>query len=271
MTTTSIESCASCRFSRATGDGALACHRTAPQLILLRDDRANGRSVKAAWPLVPHDAWCGEYRLRSTEEERMHFPGGREWCDELKRVAKETSGIEQWVGVPLRVLSLFSPPTLVAIFCNRKDRWITDAYVFGVLLLSVCFYLAPSKALAWVSVYFSASTVIVLLNVVLLSRVFGPVYRPERSLLLFICNAAQITVMFATWYYLFAVDKPLLRSILTFATIGYAGNDSMKNGAMAQIPTDFLEPVVMAQIVTNILLLAIYLGQLMGRVGPKEG
>ena len=66
------------------------------------------------------------------------------------------------------------------------------------------------------------------------------------------------------------VDKPLLRSILTFATIGYAANESIEKGAIAQIPTAFLEPVAMAQIATNILLLAIYLSQLMGRIGPKE-
>jgi hypothetical protein len=41
------------------------------------------------------------------EEEPMDFPGGREWCDGLKKVLKKTSGIEQWVGVPLFAGSYF--------------------------------------------------------------------------------------------------------------------------------------------------------------------
>jgi hypothetical protein len=185
----------------------------------------------------------------------MDFRGGREWCDDLKRVWKDRSGIEQWVGVPLKVLTLISPPTWVIILFNRKDRWITDLYVVLVLVFSVVTYLfAPHCWCAWISTYFSASTVIVLLNVVLLSRVFGPPFSPERSLLLFICNAAQITFMFAIWYYLYRVPDPLIKSILTFATIGYAAE---------------MKPVAMVQIATDFVLLAIYLSQLIG--GPKNG
>jgi hypothetical protein len=131
----------------------------------------------------------------------MDFPGGREWCDELKRVCKDRSGIEQWFGVPLKVLTLISLTTWVIILFNRKDRWITDLYVVLVLIFSVVtFRFFPNVWCAGFSTWFSASTVIVLLNVVLLSRVFGEVFSPERSLLLFTCNAAQITFMFATWY-----------------------------------------------------------------------
>jgi hypothetical protein len=188
----------------------------------------------------------------------MDFPGGREWCDELKKVWKETPwGIVLVFGIIIYVLKLFSPPTWVIILFNRKHPSIADAYVFGVLLLSVWFYLTPSVALAWVSVFFSASTVIVLLNVVLLSRVLGQVFSPERSLLLFICNAAQITFMFATWYYLLGgLQDALFQSILTFATISHV--PKMPRVAMAQIATDFV-------------LLAIYLSQLIGRVGQRNG
>jgi hypothetical protein len=84
--------------------------------------------------------------------------------------------------------------------------------------------------------------------------VFGPPFSPERSLLLFICNAAQITFMFAIWYYLYRVPDPLIKSILTFATIGYAAE---------------MKPVAMVQIATDFVLLAIYLSQLIG--GPKNG
>jgi hypothetical protein len=192
------------------------------------------------------------------EEEPMDFPGGREWCDGLKKVLKKTSGIEQWVGVPLYVLgAIFSPPTWLIILFDLKHRWITDVYVVGALVISVGIYLLIPNVwwCALLSTLFSASTVIVLLNVVLLSRVFGPAYSPERSLLLFICNAAQITFMFATWYYqLGERQDALFQSILTFATISH----------VPEMPR-----VAMTQIATDILLLAIYLSQLIGRVGGE--
>src|SRR5262249_49184774 len=101
---------------------------------------------------------------------------------------------------------------------------LTDAYVCGVLLLSVWIYSVPSVCLASLSTYFSASTVIVLMNIVLLQGLFGKILSPERSLLLFMCNVAQVTVMFTTWYRLggYSGTEALLKSILTFATIDYA-------------------------------------------------
>jgi hypothetical protein len=194
------------------------------------------------------------------EKTTMHFGwGGREWCDDLKKVWKNTSGIEWVVGIVVFVLKLFSPPTWVHIRFSLKDPRVTDAYVVGTLVISVgIYFLVPKNGWWWwsagFSTYFSASTVIVLLNVVLLSRVFGEVISPERSLLLFICNAAQVTFMFATWYKLGGIpDDPLLKSILTFATIDH----------VKEMPC-----VAMAQIATNFLLLAIFLSHLIGRVGP---
>jgi hypothetical protein len=81
------------------------------------------------------------------------------------------------------LLELASPPTWVHICFGRKDSWITDAYVFGVLVFSVVtYFFFPSVWCAGFSTFFSASTVIALLHVVLLQRVFGPVFSPERSL-----------------------------------------------------------------------------------------
>jgi hypothetical protein len=139
----------------------------------------------------------------------------------------------------------------------RPLHGIIDAYVVGVLVLSLWIFWAPSACLAWWSTYFSVSTVIVLLNVVLLQRVFGEIPKPERSLLLFICNVAQIVFMFATWYHLlggYSLTDALLKSILAFATIGYAEN--MPKLAMLQIATDFL-------------LLAIFLSHLVGQFGQR--
>ena len=105
---------------------------------------------------------------------------------------------------------------------------------------------------AWLSTYFSATTVIALLNVVLLEGVFGGKASPERSVLLFMCNVAQIVFMFATWYRLGKQPEPLLTSIKTFATIGYA--ETMPCIAMVQIATDFV-------------LLAVFLSHLVVSLG----
>jgi hypothetical protein len=96
------------------------------------------------------------------------------------------------------------------------------------------------------------------MNIVLLQGLFGKILSPERSLLLFMCNVAQVTVMFATWYRLggYSGTEALLKSILTFATIDYA--EKMPRVAMVQIATDFL-------------LLAIFLSYLVGQFGLKNG
>jgi hypothetical protein len=124
------------------------------------------------------------------------------------------------------------------------------------MLLSGAIYFVPSVCLALLSTWFSAGPVIVMLHIVLLQRVFGPIASAERSILLFMCNVAQIVFMFATWYRWGGVPGPLLTSILTFATFDYA--KSMPGVAMIQIATDFV-------------LLVIFLGFLLGQLGPKNG
>ena len=146
-------------------------------------------------------------------------------------------------GVLLYVLNLLlSLITQLAYigFGTKKHplNWFTDLCVFVVLIASVLiYYKAPN--LGWLSTVFSASTVIAMLNIVLLQRVFGPVSSLERSLLLFMCNVVQIVFMFGTWYQCRYSDTEALRtSILTFATISYA--DKMPSVAMAQIALDFV-------------------------------
>jgi hypothetical protein len=138
-----------------------------------------------------------------------------------------------------------------------KDRLdsFTEWYVFVVMLLSGGIYFVPSAWLALLSTWFSAGTVVVMLHIVLLQRVFESIVSAERSILLFMCNVAQIVFMFATWYRWGGEPGPLLKSILTFATIGYA--KTMPGVAMTQIATDFV-------------LLFIFLGFLLGQLGPKN-
>jgi len=71
------------------------------------------------------------------------------------------------------------------------------------------------------------------------------------------CNVAQIMFMFGTWYRChYSETEALLKSVLTFATIGYA--ETMPGVAIAQIATDFL-------------LLAIFLSFVIGQFGAKDG
>ena len=141
----------------------------------------------------------------------MHFRRGfRDWWIDRAQIGNKTQtanekwGIVRVVGVPLYLSTVASPTTLAYIGFGTKERrlyWVTDAYVVFAFILSVgIFYLAPNASLASLSTYFSATTVIALLNIVLLEPAFGEKASPERSLLLFMCNAAQIVFMFATWY-----------------------------------------------------------------------
>ena len=170
------------------------------------------------------------------------------WQNDRAKIDEETQGIVWLVATLLHLLLWLTPPQLAF------TRW----YVFVALIASVLIYhSAPSLAwLAWLSTYISASTLVVMLHIVLLQRIFGPIKSPERSLLLFMFNAAQIVVMFGTWYRLCGQPAPLLKSILTFATIEYA--NKMPRLAIVQIATDFV-------------LLAIFLGFLLGQFGAKNG
>jgi hypothetical protein len=165
------------------------------------------------------------------------------------------------VGIPLYVSALVtSPITQLAYMAFGTKKypldWFTELYVFVVLIVSVLiYYFVPD--LAWLSTIFSVSTVIMMLNVVFLQQVFGSVSSAERSLLLFMFNAAQIVVMFGTWYQCrYPKSEALHKSILTFATISHA--DKIPCVAMAQIATDFV-------------LLFIFLSFVVSQLGSKNG
>jgi hypothetical protein len=190
----------------------------------------------------------------------MHFRKGlQDWWSGLKKVEEEMRGIERVVGIALCTLRLTVLTEWVHVGFGKPDRplnWFTDAVVFGVAVVSAVIYWGPNVYLAGVSTYFSYATLIILLNVLLLERIFGEKASVGRSLLLFICNVAQITLMFATWYRLGGVSNPLLISILTLATIGYEPS---------------MATIAMIQILTNFVLLAIFLSHLVGQIGQKRG
>ena len=70
---------------------------------------------------------------------------------------------------------LWASPSQWASLALPKDRLdsFTEWYVFVVMLLSGGIYFFPSVWLALLSTWFSAGTVIVMLHIVLLQRVFG--------------------------------------------------------------------------------------------------
>ena len=103
------------------------------------------------------------------------------------------------------------------------------------------------------------STVVVLLHVVLLSKVFGDIYSAERSLILFIFNVVQLVFTFSIWYELGAKQpkgEALFNALLVFATVGY--------------PEKAPALIVGTQIAADFLLLAIFLAHIVGRVGYRE-
>jgi hypothetical protein len=118
--------------------------------------------------------------------------------------------------------------------------------------------LIPNCPLAWICSYFLFSTVVVLLHVVLLSKVFGNVFSAERSLILFICNVVQLIFTFSIWYELIIKQttkgEALLKALLVFATLGYPPEAGV---------------IVGLQIATDFLLLAIFLAHIVGRVGYR--
>jgi hypothetical protein len=180
------------------------------------------------------------------------------WRHQRTLIDFYTEGIVRWIGRCLHGLMWLTLPQWVFTLLpeDRRDCF-TEWYVFGVLIASVLiYYFVPDLVL--VSAYFSASTLVAMLHIVFLQRAFGPIKSAERSLVLFMFNVVQIVVMFATLYQChYSKTDALLKSVLTFATISYA--DKMPWW------------VVIAQIATDFLLLAIFLGFVIGRFGAKDG
>ena len=116
--------------------------------------------------------------------------------------------------------------------------------------------------MSWfVACYLPASTIVVLFNVLFLTKLsfIGPVASYERTLLLFLVNIVQVVLAFAILYRLTLPNlnawKALFKSLLVFGTIGYP------EGA---------EPIVGIQIATDFVLLAVFLAFFVGRLGKLD-
>jgi hypothetical protein len=190
----------------------------------------------------------------------------KSWRDYLAgfpKIDRQLEGIE-WVTA--RALYALWAATLafwlrifLSRFIRQKDTLIVDIYVPSCVALAMVAWWFPNCLLAWICSYFLFSTVVVLLHVVLLSKVFGNIFSAERSLILFVCNVVQLIFTFSIWYELEAGQtqgEALFNSLLVFATVGY--------------PKKAPALVVGTQIAADFLLLAIFLAHIVGRVGYRK-
>ncbi len=191
------------------------------------------------------------------------------WPAEGSKVWRSLAGFEAILATGLYwiwPLSLSFYLQKIPVARRRPDIAI-EIYVSICLGLTIWFWLRPIELVIpfWLTprewagalcAYFSTSSVVALLDVVFLSKVLGSVESTERSLILFICNVAQIVFMFAIWYQIVGTnvrkEDALFSSITVLGTLGYPPGANT---------------VVGLQIATDLLLFAIFLSHLVGRVG----
>jgi hypothetical protein len=178
-----------------------------------------------------------------------------EWPEELPKIWSELKGIEALVAVVLYLIwPLFVSFYLQRFFRVRRSL-IVEVYVIFCVVTTLIVWSVPTIWGAVLCSYFSLSTVAALLHVVFLSKVLGGVESTERSLILFICNVVQIVFMFSIWYQLeigLGKEQALFSALSVLGTLGRP---------------EHADAVVSAQIATNLLLFAIFLAHLVGRVG----
>jgi hypothetical protein len=170
-------------------------------------------------------------------------------------------GIERLVATGLWALryALISY-WLLGLFKKYDPIYVIESYVIVCLATTILnWYFGPWFWLSWLCSYFAASTIVVLLQVAFLTKVFGNAASPERSLILFICNVVQIVFLFASWYYLLSSyprEDALFYSVLVLVTAGY--------------PSDAPRFVIELQIASDFMLLTIFIGLILGKIGKPN-
>jgi hypothetical protein len=183
--------------------------------------------------------------------------GKRTFAADLKRIREHLSGIE-WLFATIlyAVWPLFISFWLYRFFDKRRSLAV-ECYVVASMILTIVNWLAPNIIITCICSYFSVSTVLTLLQVVFVNKILGEMESPERSLILFVCNVAQIVFVFAAWYQLevhLSRSDALLQSLLVLATAGYPKNAPL---------------LVELQISTDFVLLAVFLSHLVGKVAAR--
>lgn len=103
--------------------------------------------------------------------------------------------------------------------------------------------------------YFLASTIVILLNVLFLTKIFGAPASNERTLLLFIINVIQIILAFAIFYRRqlgLRTGQAFFEVLRVFGTLGYP------EGA---------EFIIGCQITIDFMLFAVFLSFFVGNLG----
>jgi hypothetical protein len=203
-------------------------------------------------------------------EERMQLWSGiTEWRNDLQRIyaTDEVRGIEKVFDLSIFALKIGTLSQIIQFFWGRRERgpgWFIDVYVLVATVVLIG--LLPwsdslPRVSAIIACYLLASTIIVLLNVLFLSKLsfIGPVASHERTLLLLIVNVIQVVLAFAILYrgmlpHLSSWGA-VFKTLLVFGTIGYP------EGA---------EAVVGWQIVVDFVLLAVFLSFFVGRLGDMD-
>jgi len=132
--------------------------------------------------------------------------------------------------------------------------------LFELLLLAIMLYLPREKSsvYCWIAAYLVFGLFVTLFNIVFvgkLDKALPPTASIERSLLLFIINAAEIVVAFAIFYRHasgYSADEAFFNSLLVFGTIGY--------------PAQGNHYIVASQIALDFVFLAIFLSAFVGRL-----
>jgi len=194
--------------------------------------------------------------------------GWAEWCDKRGEIIRETVGIERQFGLVIYALKMITALQIPQLLRGKSELWPpcrTESFVVIVTIVLGGLLLWSNYLpgwLLWVAAgYILANDIIILLNVLFLSKLFGSVASYERTLILFMLNIVQVLLIFAIFYRLRIPDldavNAVFETLLVFGTIGYP--KEAKAVAGFQIAIDFL-------------LLAVFLGHFVGRLGPrKEG
>ena len=193
----------------------------------------------------------------------------KEWRDGLQKIwtAPNLHGIERLVGIGVFVLKTFILTELIRLLpWNRKDKrkGLPDLYVVLVTaFLFILLVLPPSAWSVGFAIYFLASIIVYLLNVVLLSKVFGRVLSPERSLILLILNVAQVVLIFAIFYRLELREElegwrdALVDAVLVLGTVA--------------VPFPLkARPIAAVQVAIDFMLLAVFLAHFVGGLGRGD-
>lgn len=195
---------------------------------------------------------------------------GDDFNHDVRLIGEKLQGIEWLAGMVLYLLWyalasfwLTHPSRLNHSWkINNKYRsLLIEVYVVGCVILTVGnWWCGPGMLLTWVCSYFLASTIITLLQVLFLNKALGEMDSPERSLLLVMLNVVQIVFVFASWYQIAAPLSrydALFKSILVFATAGYPAQEEVQT-------------IVELQIAADVVLIAVFLAHLLGKVAASR-